>query len=84
MEYSTFMDLLDMATSFTQKNTTVMKDTIPASQRLSAITPHTLENIIIETCQKIITVLKDNIKVILLIYFFIHYNSVLHRQINVD
>jgi hypothetical protein len=37
---------------------------------LTAIVPQTLGNIIIETCQAKITVLKDNIKVISLIYFY--------------
>jgi hypothetical protein len=33
MEYSTFMELLDMVTPIIQKDTTVMRDANPASQR---------------------------------------------------
>jgi hypothetical protein len=141
------MELVDMVIPSKQKDTTVIRDAIPASQRLSAtlrflatgqsfedlkfltaIALQDLGNIIIETCQAIITAFKDNIKVCRNLRFsrraialmmkaarssetlvkfyqttrrynpedshqhegnfikniFIHYNSILHRQINVE
>lgn len=82
MDHLTFLDLLQRVQPLIKKENTIMRDSIPASNRLSstlrflatgqsyeelkfvtAISPQSLGLIILETCEALISVLKDYIKV---------------------
>jgi hypothetical protein len=88
MEHSTFLEVLHMVTPLIQKETTVMREAVSTTERLSttlrflatgqsfedlkfstSIAPQTIGNIVMETCNAIIKVLKKNIKVSEMFYF---------------
>jgi hypothetical protein len=94
MDQEGFETLLELVRPKIEKQDTIMRKAIPASQRLSvtlrylafsmdlkylkfmcAITPQTLEGIIMETSDAIIETLKDNVQVCMYLFHFLRLSS---------